>query len=44
MATVLLLQARFDDVVGDVRGLGLFIGIEIVKSLKEKIPDAELSK
>jgi diaminobutyrate-2-oxoglutarate transaminase len=30
--------------VGDVRGQGLFIGIEIVKDNLSKTPDAELAK
>lgn len=30
--------------VGDVRGRGLFIGIEIVKDKVSKVPDAELAK
>jgi len=30
--------------IGDVRGLGLMIGIEIVKNKKEKTPDIELTK
>ena len=30
--------------MGDVRGLGLFIGVEIVKDKDSKAPDADLTK
>jgi 4-aminobutyrate aminotransferase-like enzyme len=40
---LLAVQARFPDVVGDVRGLGLFQGIELVRDAGSRAPDAALA-
>lgn len=32
------MQRKFPDVIGDVRGVGLFIGIELIKDPKTKTP------
>ncbi|WP_299431155.1 4-aminobutyrate--2-oxoglutarate transaminase [uncultured Meiothermus sp.] len=37
------IQARFPQVVGDVRGLGPMIAMELVKDLEAKSPDAQLT-
>lgn len=37
------IQARFPQVVGDVRGLGPMIAMELVKDLQSKNPDAQLT-
>ncbi len=37
------IQARFPQVVGDVRGLGPMIGMELVKDPESKSPDAQLT-
>ncbi|WP_027883349.1 4-aminobutyrate--2-oxoglutarate transaminase [Meiothermus rufus] len=37
------IQARFPQVVGDVRGLGPMIGMELVKDPQSKSPDAQLT-
>lgn len=33
-----ILQKEFPDVIGDVRGVGLFVGIELIKEQKTKTP------
>lgn len=35
------LQEKFPDVIGDVRGVGLFVGIELIKETKTKTPATE---
>lgn len=37
-------QAKHPESVGDVRGAGLFIGVEFVSNINEKIPDPELTQ
>lgn len=37
-------QANHPESVGDVRGAGLFIGVEFVSDINEKIPDPELTQ
>jgi len=32
------MQRTFPDVIGDVRGVGLFVGIELIKDPKTKTP------
>jgi len=32
------MQRKFPDVIGDVRGVGLFVGIELIKDPKTKTP------
>jgi len=32
------MQRRFPDVIGDVRGVGLFVGIELIQDAKTKTP------
>lgn len=33
-----IMQQQFPDVIGDVRGVGLFVGIELIKEQKTKTP------
>lgn len=35
------MQKKFPDVIGDVRGVGLFVGIELIKEPKTKKPATE---
>lgn len=35
------MQKKFPDVIGDVRGVGLFVGIELIKEPKIKKPATE---
>lgn len=35
------MQKKFPDVIGDVRGVGLFVGIELIKDPKAKTPATE---
>lgn len=32
------MQRKFPDVIGDVRGVGLFVGVELIKDPKTKTP------
>lgn len=36
-----IMQKMFPDVIGDVRGVGLFVGIELIKEEKTKTPATE---
>lgn len=35
------MQRKFPDIIGDVRGVGLFVGIELIKDPKTKSPATE---
>ena len=37
-------QSKHPESVGDVRGAGLFIGVEFVSDINEKVPDPELTQ
>lgn len=38
------LLAKKHKIIGDVRGVGLFVGIELVKDRERRIPDADAAK
>lgn len=39
-----LVESRQAEAIGDVRGLGLYIGVEIVSDPDQRLPDAKLAK
>lgn len=41
LAELKSMQKQFPDVIGDVRGVGFFVGIELIKDPKAKTPATE---
>lgn len=44
MSTLLQLQSSFPQLIGDVRGLGMFVGLDIVSCPQRKTPAPVIAK